>query len=293
MNAQQFQTAAAIASPAIWNITTARKVVTGDVARQIGLKKDEAAEIVFSIVEKRQKRSQAKSVKSVSLISLAEQRLTARLKKILPLRVSESSWAGSDYYDVKIARRFGGVWKFSQWDKESAISSLTVSSWKDYSSNGKWSGNSTRHTLRLLPTDTFAVIGGLFTITRKADNGRPCECTWYEQARGFEIREMHGFLVDGYHIEKSEKIETLEQAIAEVQRRAARAAKMENILTARGVMKAFHFCESGVRNFCEQNGIDFSKSRLTRDELAAIVIKNADYNRQYFGSYLSKIGIQV
>lgn len=299
MNAIQFRTAAELANPSIHSITWARNVVTGEVAKSIGLKKDDAARFVLEISQKRADRTRAKSSAKINLLAKAEERLAARLERVLPLRVSQSNWAGGAYYTVNIARRKNGEWQIgaSEWHNYGtpiAASSLKVQVWKDYSNNGKWSGNSTRHTLNLLPTDTFEVVGGLLTTSAKKDAGKSAKpCTWYEQARGFEVRELRGWLVDGYHIEASEKITTLEEAEMEVQRRADRAAKMENILTARGVMRAFHFCESGVRNFCEQNGIDFGKARLTRDELAAIVARNADHNRAYFGSYLSKVGITL
>jgi hypothetical protein len=101
--------------------------------------------------------------------------LIEKFSKELPLRQAEGSWAGSAYIDVKL----------SQGDR----SSLIVNSWREWSKNGKWSGNSSRHILNLVEGDTFATIGGLLTIYKERDNLTACPCLWYEQSRGFEVKE--------------------------------------------------------------------------------------------------------
>lgn len=262
-------------------ITDCRNMVTKRACADLKMKKEDIAQAIFAVVKKRHKRTvEKKSVDDlrISLQDSVYKKLTNRFKQTLPLRVASNRWAGDAYYVVV---------------PETEETHLVVSTFKEYSPNGKWNGNSTKHTLFLKPSDDFETIGGLFTVFQKKADTESCLCTWYEQGRGFGVKRKTGFLVKGYHIEKSEKIKDLPAAVAEVDRRLAVKAKKDEYLTAKNVIRNFRFCDSGVRNFCEMNGLDFSKAKLKPDELQKIVYQNIEHNRRFYARYLRTMGIEI
>lgn len=132
-------------------------------------------------------------------------KVRARLQRNWPYRQSQSGWAGGEH-SVKVEVS----------DKPDARG------WSEraWSHNGKWSGtNSFAHlvlTRRCLAEfKVHVVVGGLVTLDCERVGPREYRATWAEQARGFELKVVEGWIVRGHHVAGG----TLEQA----RKRASRA----------------------------------------------------------------------
>ncbi len=267
------------------SMSEAKKRLAGqsELRKALNMNADEAAKVLCQIAEKKHWRywrtAKSSTVDKGYLKKAIQARESDKLKKVLPYRQSESRWAGEANVSYFIV--------------DKGQSKLRASSHKSWSSNGKWSGTSSDHSLYLNPTDTYEVIGGLLTIFPKRGDKNATPCTWYTQGKGFAVNEKIGFLVDGYHIEISEGVPTLDAAKAHVDRVKARTAKdaaKPDLLTAKTVHKRFGFCEEGIANFCEIMGIN-PKGRYTREELGALIENNPNAKR--FSSYLVKMGVNI
>lgn len=268
----------------IRNVTEARRSATRALCKEFKMKKTDLVNLLLSISDKQRMRFNRKTISKIDPLLNTKTKLKEKFKDDFPLRVSTSSWAGGAYFDFKLAT-FNQSWSFT-------TSELTVYSKKEYSENGKWSGNKTVHTLWLMPSSDFETIGGLFTIFPKRLRNQPCECKWYEQGRGFEINEKRGFLIEDYHIEKTYKINTLEDAIAQFKKQQnVKKSRKKKLLTLEVVRDKYNMCEPGIRNFCKLNDIDINSS-ITIDDLEQIVNRNLNLNKMYKKD-LAKLGIQL
>ncbi len=136
-------------------------------------------------------------------------RLATLLAANWPYRRSTSTWAGGEHrISVAVAD----------------LPAARCGSEPVWSQNGKWRGtNSAANlgvTLRCLRhLGTNAVIGGLLTVDCKKVAPREYRATWVEQARGFELKLVDGWIVRGHHVAGG----TLEHA-RKVTRKARTAA---------------------------------------------------------------------
>lgn len=104
-------------------------------------------------------------------------------------RKASSSWAGgNNRFCVEIGKPFA-----------------SGSSYREWSSNGKWSGNSasfrvgiSRKAIHYFPE---IWVGGLLVLDAEKIGTREFKLTWVEQGRGFELKTVNGFLIRGHHVE--------------------------------------------------------------------------------------------
>jgi len=147
-------------------------------------------------------------------LSLAEQcknnvekKLSEKLENIYPLKIAEGRWAGgNNNFNVIL-------------DTACTSPKFSVNSYREYSSNGKWSGNSCSFRLTIAPSMNFSLIGGLLTVKKKNSN----TVWWFQQSRGFEVKLIEGYLYKNYH-EKRRKNDTYEKAIPRIQKKRNQAA---------------------------------------------------------------------
>lgn len=127
-------------------------------------------------------------------------------------RVSESAWAGGNHsIDVQFADPMLGC----------SASGYSERAWSD---NQKWSGTNSVHRYRIarrVPLH-MAVIGGLVTLDAEIVGPREYRATWAEQARGFNLRFVRGYIIRGYHVATN----SLDRA-----RRVAAAARAQTLST--------------------------------------------------------------
>jgi len=116
-------------------------------------------------------------------------RVTGYISDHYPYRMSQSSWAGGEHY---VNVRFGEI----------GCSGGSNQVWSD---NGKWSGTDSyaeftisRRVLRYFPDATTP--DGLVVLDAKRITLREYEIVWAEQARGFDLKPVKGFLIRGYHV---------------------------------------------------------------------------------------------
>jgi hypothetical protein len=254
--------------------------------KEVGLLKKDVIEEVYKITKLRNKRREASRINRINLLSKVEARLSARLSAELNYRQPSSDWVSvNNTCEVKLHK-----------GQPTSFSVLENVVWHPKKS---WKANETTHLLRLNPLDQFFFIGGLLTIVAKADlkkNGQPkaaVPCSWYEQTRGFQVKQVIGFLVNDYHIEAN----SLQEAKKIVDKRkklaAARRIKEDSqVLTIGYIKKNFGFCEAGIRQFCERNGIDYTGS-ITFKELREKVIRNRQVNCLSYIPYLKKMGLTL
>lgn len=254
-------------------------------AQEVSLTKDALSQEVWRIVQLKEKRNKL-TFGATTLRTKLQLRLNAKLQKRfekqLPLRTSQSSWAGGATIEASY-NILGGK------NKESFLFS---DSFREWSSNGKWSGNRSVNRLHLNPSDEFSVLGGLLTIFKKADAGKVVyPCIWYEQSRGFTVERKKGFVVDSYHVEAA----TESEAVVIVNKKKVRAEKIQNrrdaeVLNAKSVISQYAFCRAGVQAFCNDNGLDFT-AEITVADLRNLVIQNRDLNCSRYATFLRKMGI--
>lgn len=253
-------------------------------ARQIkakGKSREWFADTVVLIADKRHVRRCQKPTNdtlSSKLLEAVEKRLTSRLDRVFPLRVSQSSWGGS-YGTASVELRVGKP------------SDMTMMAYKQWSDNGKWCGNVTRHTLKLNPLDTFAVIGGMLTVFPKGDTDtRVKPCTWFVQRRGFEFSAYHGWLIEDYHSEAATK----EEALAEFLKKRARATlfSLKKKWTPDTLHEKVRFCRTGMEAWANANGINLhNHAEMTGEQIQIIVNQNPMANLP-FKRFLAKIGVR-
>ena len=157
--------------------------------------------------------SPPKRTKEALIDRLILKKLNANLKEIYPLKTYSGKWAGgSNHFKVR--------------HQESLTPSFDVQSDKVWSDNGKWAGLDGYFYLTMnVFKQQFDVIGGLLTITTKSHTGREKECWWLEQSRGYTVKLVQGYLIRGYHIAKTAKVNSLEAARLIVGKRRTEAAR--------------------------------------------------------------------
>lgn len=267
-------------------------------AQALGLTKTHLGEMVYAIAQVRAGRfnNQPRPLAWIranlrtGLRSQIAARLTRRLVAGFSYRQPETKWIDiSNTVAVNLTQKSGEA------------SAFFVNSYVKYHPKHNWKANETAHVLRLNPLDDFTTVGGLLTIFRKADRRAPAiPCRWYEQSRGFEVKEVVGYLVGDYHIEA----ESAEAAALLAKRRNQQAAKARQaqadlaegkdnaVLTAALVQRAFGFCLPGIRSFCEANGLDATE-KYTLRELRAAVVQHRELNCRSYASYLRRLGIHL
>ena len=258
-------------------------------AKAVGMTKKDLGTLAFEMKLKRDLRVKA-SIPALgkALIASIDKKLTTRLKAGFSYRQPSSDWVSVSNI-IRVVSTKGSVSIFG-------VSQSVV-----YHEKHNWKANETRHTLYLNPLDNFTTVGGLVTIFRKADKSLPAiPCKWYEQSRGFEVKEVRGFLVGDYHVEAESAEKALElvarrrkvQVNALAKRKALEEKADDLKLTANLVNKEFGFCMAGIRNFCEVNGID-PKASYTLKDLRNIVVNNRGANCGIYESYLKRLGISL
>lgn len=265
-------------------------------AHALGLSKKLLVELVHKIVQVRSRRFNdrprplawhAASV-GTGLRSRITARLTQRLVAGFAYRQPESDWV--DVFNtifVQLTKKPGEASEF------------IAMSWVKYHPEKRWKANESKHLLLLNPLDDFTTIGGLLTIFRKADrHAAAIPCRWYEQSRGFEVKQVPGYLVGSYHIE-AESAEVAvrlakrrdKQATAARQARADLAEGKESaVLSTAVVQRVFGFCLAGIRSFCEANDLDLA-GKYTLGELRAAVAQRREMNTRSYAPYLRKLGV--
>lgn len=105
-------------------------------------------------------------------------------------RVANSRWAGGKH---SIEVEFAG----SPQDISARGDSV-----REWSSNGKWSGNNSVHRYKItrrVPTELL-VVGGLVTLDAEPVGPREYRAAWAEQGRGFDLNIIRGFIIRGFHV---------------------------------------------------------------------------------------------
>lgn len=130
---------------------------------------------------------------------------TWKLSGSYPYKVSQSSWAGGDHsttielttnpYEIRCS---GG-------------------SYKVWSSNNKWSGNNSYASLTATER-TICHLGdilynGLLHLDAEPVGRREYRAVWCEQARGFDLKKVDGWIIKGHHIKGG----TLKMALKKAQ----------------------------------------------------------------------------
>lgn len=273
-------------------ITKAREIATKEICKQVGLKKEELAQLIVKIINKiasRKRKNEPVTPLRKQLQSLVIQKIKIEFANEYPYRTSQTSWAGGVTFNANFAAK-------------NAKSFIDASSSVEWSSNGKWKGTRSYHNLYLNPSENFIVIGGLFTFVPKNSNQEtaPAPATWYVQGRGFELNKKAGFLYKDFHIgaataEEAKKVVEKKLAVAakaKAKADQAKADKDQEVLTAKSVMSQFAFCESGVRQFCQDNNIDFNSS-ITFKELRNAIVANRKVNCDKYVNFINRMGINL
>lgn len=108
-----------------------------------------------------------------------------KLEKIYCLRTGSASWAGGDNgFRCELTSE--------------AAPSLSVSSYREWSRNGKWSGNSYSFTLHTKPSWKLEKIEGVITVIDTKNTGH---VWWFVQGRGMEVKIVDGYLYKGVHVQ--------------------------------------------------------------------------------------------
>ena len=266
------------------SVSKAIQLASKDEAAKLGLTKKAFGEAAFEMHYKRQHRLSRDLTKvrpvAAQMKRRIEDRLTARLFEGFTYRQPESRWV-EQYNGIQVEIRRGKPSEFT-------VRQDTV-----WHPKHAWKAQETVHRLLLNPLDDFTTEGGLLTVFAKADrrmNAIPAR--WWEQSRGFSVREVSGFLVFGrFHIETTDK----KTALAKGRKlRAAERAKIEALeettWTAKTAHKMFGWCIPGIRQFCEINGLDPEGSYTTK-QVRNIVIERRKENCKNYASYLRHMGI--
>ena len=232
------------------------------------------ADTVVLIADKRATRKFRKppnvSVRNI-LQGAIEHRLSLKLERIMPLRVALSNWS-----EVKVEIRSGKP------------SKMEFYAYQEYDRR-RFAWNTTNHTLKLNPLDTFAVIGGMLTLFPKGD-ARVKPCTWFVQRRGFKFSTYHGWLIEDYHSEAATK----EEALAEFLKKRARATlfSLKKKWTPAMLHEKVRFCYTGMEAWANANGINLhNHAGITGEQIQIIVNKNPTANLP-FRRFLAKIGVR-
>lgn len=185
----------------------------------------------------------------------------SKLEKIYNLRTGSAGWAG-------------GKNSFRCELTSEAAPRISVSSYREWSSNGKWSGNSYSFTLHTKPSWKLEKIEGVFTVI---DTKNPGHVWWFAQGRGMEVNPIEGYLYKGVHVqaknfESAVKKVTAQRNKLAQQLRAKRYTAQHRDELAKSTWITFTDslkagnCESGTRSF--QNA--FQKFIAAAGEVGAV-----------------------
>jgi hypothetical protein len=254
-------------------------------AKAVGLTKKALGQLAYEIYEKRASRIR-NNTKPAALVKQLLDSINSRLTKVLKAgftyRQPDSIWVEQNN-TISVEIRIGKPSEFS-------VNTYTV-----WHPKHNWKANESSHKLFLNPADSITTVGGLLTVYAKADsNKKAIPCRWWEQSRGFTVKEVHGYLVNKtYHIEAESAKEAIEKVKRITEKQKKELLKFDSeVFTASKVNKAFGFCMAGIRQFCEANGIDHTSS-FTGKELRDIVVRNRDLNCKMYQGYLKKMGVSL
>ena len=167
-------------------------------------------------------------------------------------------------------------------------SAMQFCAYQEYGAR-RFAHNVTKHTMKLNPLDTFAVIGGMLTVFPKGD-ARVKPCTWFVQRRGFDFSTYHGWLIEDYHSTAATK----EEALAEFLKKRARATlfSLKKKWTPDTLHEKVRFCHTGMEAWANANGINLhNHAEMTGEQIQAIVNQNPTANLP-FERHLAKIGVK-
>jgi hypothetical protein len=219
----------------------------------------------------------AKNFAEMEVLQKKEKEIADYLSKTFPYRQSQNRWA-EPHNTIDFHFRKDGVKGHCRTSRCS-------------SSNGKWWGEETHHYFQSPKNYIVKIIGGLVTIyDQKFESKLIKPCTWWEQSRGFEIKQKKGFLIKNYHSEAKTADAALTAFKALKTKEKNRVKRLENkTLTPEWCHKKFGWCLAGIRNFMNVNGIETNS--ITVKELRNIIVKNREINCKNYVGYLRKLGI--
>jgi hypothetical protein len=196
-------------------------------------------------------------------------------------RVAESRWAGGEHAVEVVLGNSGDV--------ADAASGSTTRVW---SSNGKWSGNNSTHTLVVsrdwlttVHSELLAVVDNMLTLFATpvdAPAGYSAwAATWVEQGRGVGLTPMCGFIVRGFDCTHAHG-SSVKGAISSLRRRGAPASDDVSRLQARVLRLRRHWgvvvtvddsraagnCATGTRDWAERHA-DGARSATVKAVLLA------------------------
>lgn len=179
--------------------------------------KDEACK---RIVTKPSKAQAKKAINSNEFKSLTTYAREYYLKKYIDVafeEIMQSYNEGVHYNFYKVSNEI---------KKEVYVDVDKESDWGIYSKRTKFPAYHYHFTLYMPSTHSFAKIGGLLTVFKGRTIKREgMSVIWFDQGRGMNLNPVNGWLVRGYHVKKSKKINSLKAAQNHVRRIRDNVAK--------------------------------------------------------------------
>lgn len=269
--------------------TDLQKIVKVEQAKAAGITKKKLIELVLIEIEKIEKKRAkkerrelkkkmgAKNFAEMEVLQKKEKEIADYLSDNFPYRQSENKWADPEN-TIEFSFRKGNIDGF-------------CSTSRCCSSNRKWWGKETHHYFKAPKNSVVKIIGGLITVyDQKYASKLVKPCFWWEQSKGFEIRQKKGFLIKKYHSEAKTRDAALKAFKALKTKERNRVKRLENqTLTPDWCHEKFGWCLAGIRNFMNINGIETNS--ITVKELRNIVVKNREINCKNYVGYLRKLGI--
>jgi len=195
------------------------------------------------------------------------EQLAETLTEGWPYRRATSSWAGGEH---NIEVTLGP-------EPEAACESTRV-----WSSNGKWSGTNSDATLCITPRCYEAlgngvVVGGLVTLDCEEVAPREYRATWAEQAKGFQLKAVAGWIIRGYHVvapslemaqRKADKARRDRLATLQVDKLKLGQVDLQHIYVTRADSLRAGNCSAGTSSFINAHSdVLGGKTRIRADEL--------------------------
>ena len=142
-------------------------------------------------------------------------------------------------------------------DKFNAVT-CQRNNWNIYSKACKFPCNDYETIITLPKKGYFQLIGGLWTWTENK-NIKGCKCAWVEQ-KGLYCSAVYGFLINGYHIAKDDKIKNIKDAreyllSIRLKQRANNLKLTKKFFTISDSLNAGN-CKSGSLAFANAHNID-------------------------------------
>lgn len=143
-----------------------------------------------------------------------------------------------------------------------------------YSKSSNQSALWVNFNLNLPKNHDFKFIGGLLTVFNKKKYNRNniVKCTWFVQTRGFELKQIDGFIYKEHHITAKNELDALSK-IKKIREKSAKILFTKRIfqnidlkriwVTFEDSIKAGN-CVSGTKNFAGKNNIDIENIGAVR-----------------------------